>query len=83
MMYGESYSTEELQELLIKMRHIIEQCEEIQKKFEFTIPNYVLEEIVFTKNKMEKCNLHLMINIAFLNNKLTKRQAQKLKKYYC
>lgn len=83
MLYGKSYSTKELEDLLTETMIIKKKCKDIQKKFDFTIPDYVLEEIVLTRNKKEKVNLCLMINIAVLNNKLTKGQARKLKKSYC
>lgn len=83
MLYGKKYSTKELKDLLTETMIIKKKCKDIQKKFEFTIPDYVLEEIVLTRNKEEKVNLCLMINIAVLNNKLTKGQARKIKNIYC
>lgn len=83
MTYGTSYSTKELQELIAKMMFIKAQGSEIQKKYEFTIPDYILEEIVLTRIKLNRLNLQLMINMAVLNNKLTKEQARILKNEYC
>ena len=79
MSYGTRYSTEELQKLLTEFMFVKMQGTEIQKKFNFIIPDYVLEEIVLTRNKLDKLNLNLMINLAVINNRLTKRQAKMLK----
>ena len=79
MSYGTKYSTEELQKLLTEFMFIKMKGNEIQKKFNFIIPDYVLEEIVLTRNKLDKLNLNLMINLAVINNRLTKRQAKMLK----
>lgn len=83
MTYGTSYSTKELQELLTEMMFIKAQGSEIQKNYKFTIPDYILEEIVTTRNKLDRLNLQLMINMAVINNRLTKGQARMLKKEYC
>lgn len=83
MTYGTSYSTKELQGLLTKMMFIKVQGSEIQKKYNFTIPDYILEEIVTTRNKLDRLNIQLMINMAVINNRLTKGQARMLKKEYC
>ena len=78
-----SYSTKDLQRLLAELEFIKAQGREIKKNFDFTIPDYILEEIVLTRNKLEKLNLQIMINIAVINNRITKGQAIKLKKAYC
>ena len=78
-----SYSTKELQGLLAELEFIKAQGREIQKNFDFIIPDYVLEEIVLTRNKLEKLNLLIMINMAVLNNRITNIQASQLKSAYC
>lgn len=83
MTYGTSYSTKDLQGLLAELEFIKAQGREIQKKFEFTIPDYILEEIVLTRNKLEKLSLQIMINMAVLNKRITKGQARKLKNAFC
>ena len=83
MSYGTNYSTKELQELLTEMMFVKAQGSEIQKNFYFTIPDYILDEIVLTKNKLEKLNLNILINIAVINHRLTKGQATMLKKAFC
>ena len=83
MTYGTSYSTKDLQGLLAELEFIKAQGREIQKNFDFIIPDYILEEIVLTRNKLEKLSLQIMINMAVLNKRITKGQAIKLKKSYC
>ncbi|MCR5146815.1 MAG: hypothetical protein K6B70_05680 [Clostridia bacterium] len=83
MAYRTSYSTKELQGLLAELEFIKAQGREIQKNFDFTIPDYILEEIVLTRNKLEKLSLQIMINMAVLNKRITNRQANKLKNAYC
>lgn len=83
MAYRTSYSTKELQGLLAELEFIKAQGREIQKNFDFIIPDYILEEIVLTRNKLEKLSLQIMINMAVLNKRITKGQAIKLKKSYC
>ena len=56
---------------------------EIQKKFDFEIPGYVLEEIVFTQGKQQKDNLSTIINVAVINNRIKKKDADELKREYC
>lgn len=81
MIISENYSTKDLKNALTEMIFIKAQGIEIQKKFEFVIPDYVLDEIVLARNKLNKANLQLMINMAVLNNRLTNEQAKELKKY--
>ena len=83
MTYGTSYSTKDLQGLLAELEFIKAQGREIQKNFDFTIPDYILEEIVLTRNKLEKLSLQIMINMAVINERITKAEGNKLKKIYC
>ena len=59
------------------------QGREIQKNFDFFIPDYILDEIVLTQNKQQKLNLLTLINLARINEKLTEEQASILKNKYC
>ncbi|MBR2587869.1 MAG: hypothetical protein IKD77_01535 [Bacilli bacterium] len=82
MIISENYSTKDLKNALTEMIFIKAQGIEIQKKFEFVIPDYVLDEIVLARNKLNKANLQLMINMAVLNNRLTNEQAKELKNIF-
>ena len=78
-----SYSTKDIYELLAEMEFVIAQGREIQKKFKFEIPDYVLAEIVRTRNKVQKLNLSALINLAVINRRLTENNAKELKDTYC
>lgn len=78
-----SPSTKDINYLQERLNYITTQGREIQKKFEFAIPNYVLEEIIDTRNKQQKLNLVAIINLATINNRLTQEQANRLKDTYC
>lgn len=78
-----STSTKDISYLQERLNYITAQGREIQKNFEFIIPNYVLEEIVDTQNKQQKTNLSAIINLAKINKRLTEEQANKLKEAYC
>lgn len=57
---------------------------EIQLQFDFTIPNYILDEIIEQENNKykNKDNLYYLINCAVLNNSLTEENAKKLREIY-
>ena len=78
-----SPSTKDINYLQERLDYITTQGKEIQKNFEFAIPNYVLEEIVDNQNKQQKLNLIAIINLATINNRLTREQANRLKDTYC
>ncbi len=54
----------------------------IQLQFDFTIPNYILDEIIEQENNKCKDNLYYLINCAVLNNSLTEENAKKLREIY-
>lgn len=83
MVYGTSYSTEELMNLVTRDVYVKKIGTEIQEKLGFEIPFYILEEIAFGKEHIDKLRLGILINIAELNDKITKEQSRKLKQIYC
>lgn len=70
-------------EILKQFYEMKAQGREIQKNFNFFIPDYVLDEIVLTQNKHQKLNLLVLINLAMMNKRLTEEQASELKNKYC
>ena len=70
-------------EILKQFYEMKAQGREIQKNFNFFIPDYVLDEIVLTQNKHQKLNLLVLINLATINKRLTEEQASELKNKYC
>ena len=55
----------------------------IQKEFDFIVPDYIIDDIIIEENYRHVC---LMINMAKLNNELTENNAinlkEKIKKMY-
>ncbi len=47
----------------------------------FIIPNYIIDELVENKNNMSYSNLFCLINMAIINNRMSKYNAKKLKAY--
>lgn len=57
-----------------------QKCNEIQANYKFDIPDYILIEIA--QNRYKEPKFCLFINMAILNNRLTKKQGKILKKEY-
>lgn len=55
-------------------------CEELQRKYNFEIPRYILGEMI--KDSYDKNELCLLINMAKINNRFTEKEADKLKYDY-
>lgn len=75
--YLESFSDEDIKRCLlineIERNHKLR--EKIQMKYAFEIPDYILDEIINGRPS----NLCCLINLAVVNNRLSKRNAQILK----
>ncbi len=52
---------------------------EIQSNFDFTIPNYILDEIIDQQSLSNKDNLFALINCAVINGSISRESAQKIK----
>ena len=55
---------------------------EIQSRFDFAIPNYILDEIIEHENNSYKDNLYCLINCAVMNNSITSENAKKIREVY-
>ena len=55
--------------------------EKIQIEMGFIIPNYIIDEIIENKNDIGYSNLFCLINMAIINNRISKYNAKKLKLY--
>lgn len=55
---------------------------EIQSRFDFAIPNYILDEIIEQENSSYKENLYYLINCAVMNNRITIENAKKIREVY-
>ena len=71
------YDEEEIGNEMEVLKIQIQNEKKIQEQYDFEIPNYVLEEMIVPSEK-----LFLFINIAVLNNRLSKENAQYLKNKY-
>lgn len=52
---------------------------EIQANFDFTIPNYIIDEIIDQQSSSNKDNLFALINCAVINGSISMENAQKIK----
>lgn len=52
-------------------------CDELQRKYSFEIPRYILSEMI--KDSCDKNELCLLINMAKINNRFTEKEADRLK----
>lgn len=59
-----------------------EKAELIQSQFDFTLPNYIIDEIISKEHSKNYSNLHTLINATVINNKLTKENGNIIKKIY-
>ena len=55
-------------------------CKNVQKKYNFEIPMYILSEMI--KDNYDKNELCLLINMAKINNRFTEYEADLLKYDY-
>lgn len=62
-----------------EITNFFSKIDNIQKKYDFNIPKYVLDEIV---NNNDKDNLNEIINLAVMNRRLSKTNANILKNDY-
>lgn len=56
-----------------------EKIKQIQEKFDFRVPDYILQEIVKNEHKGDTEKLNLLINMAFLCGKITEEEKKILK----
>lgn len=70
----EKYYIEEIEYIELKYK-------KIQEKYKFEIPKYILRELASSSyNKKELC---MLINMAVINNRITIKEGEILKKEYC
>lgn len=71
---------EEIDRILKIESKIEKRGKEIQKKYNFEIPDYVLHEIVEKEGESSSNNIIALINLAKVNNKLLPEDADILRK---
>ena len=72
----------EINELQNKISEWNEKANFIKNKFNFDIPNYIIDEIIENEDSKNYSNLHYLINCAVVNRKITKDNGIMLKKEY-
>lgn len=79
--YLKSFSDEDIKYYLMRneINRYYRLKEKIQMKYNFKIPDYILDEMINGK----KNNLCYLINLAVMNNRLSKENAQILKDREC
>lgn len=76
-----NYSTKDTEELFNAIETMRTKEKEIQENFDFTIPDYVLREIVITRGRFKKYNVITLINLATINRRISTENAEILKKF--
>lgn len=74
----------EIADLKSKITQWEEKAKKIQSRFEFIIPSYIIDEIIEkgTSIYQDHENLYYLINCAVLNNRITNKDAKRLKEIY-
>lgn len=76
----------EVQSLMVDLPDEIniwnKKASEVQARFNFTIPNYILDEIIEQENSSYKDNLYCLINCAVMNHSITSENAKKIRELY-
>lgn len=55
----------------------------IQSKFNFVLPNYIIDEILKNDEKKDYHNLHYLVNCAVVNGRISKNDGKIIKDIYC
>lgn len=72
----------EVNKLEKKISDSKEKAKEIQAKFNFQIPDYIIDEIVENETSKSYINLHYLINCALVNERISESNAKILKQVY-
>lgn len=70
---------ERLQEDFFKWN---QKAKEIQSKFDFILPNYIIDEIIENEEKKTYFNLYCLINCAVINGTISQNNEKRLKEVY-
>lgn len=60
-----------------------QKANEIQSKFDFILPNYIIDEIIENEENKAYFNLYCLINCAVINGTISKDNEKILKQVYC
>ena len=73
---------EQLNLLKEKLEYWNQKSLEIQSKFDFIIPNYIIGEIIEKEKSKDYLNLYYLINCAIINGRISESNGKKLKQLY-
>jgi len=73
----------ELDKLQNKLADWNQKAKKIQSQLNFTLPNYLIDEIIDNENTKNYLNLHSLVNCAVINGRITKENAKLIKELYC
>ncbi len=72
----------EIKDLQNKLNIFNQEKKNIQSKFDFNIPDYLIDEIIESHSNKIYNNLQYLINCAIINGKISKENGYMLKKVY-
>ena len=72
----------ELTRMQNKINEWEQKSNELQEKFNFPLPDYIVDEILESEKNKNFVNLHYLINCAVINNRMTEKNAIILKQTY-
>ena len=76
------YKQNELRKLKDEILEWNKKARKIQSKFNFVLPDYIIDEIIESETKKDYSNLHSLINCAVLNGKLSENNGNIIKQIY-
>ena len=77
------YKQMELKELKNKVSEWNYMAMKIQSKFDFILPNYIIDEILKNEEKKDYINLHYLVNCAVINGRISENNGKIIKNIYC
>lgn len=77
------YKQIELKELKNKVLEWNYMAIKIQSKFDFILPNYIIDEILKNEEKKDYINLHYLVNCAVINGRISENNGKIIKHIYC
>lgn len=72
----------ELEKLQNRISEWNRKASEIQSKFNFILPNYIIDEIIENEDRKDYLNLHYLINCAVINGRISETDGNIIKQVY-
>lgn len=60
-----------------------EKQKEIQANFDFIVPNYIIDEIIYLEPSKDYSKLHSLLLLAVYNRRISMEEAVKIEQVYC